>query len=50
MRLRKALAWVVPAAVFAAAGFLAVLKEPDWGHKIRHTVAAFTDYGSTTVG
>jgi len=50
MNLKKNLAWAVPAAVFLAAGFLAVVKEPNWKHKIRHTVATFVDYGSTTVG
>ncbi len=50
MKAKKILAWVLPAAVFAAAGFLAVLKNPKWDAAVRHTLAAWTDYASSTAG
>ncbi|HEX7900565.1 MAG TPA: hypothetical protein VF950_22560 [Planctomycetota bacterium] len=50
MKAKNILAWALPAAVFAAAGFLSLLSTPKWEEVVRTTLATFTDYASSTAG
>ena len=47
---KKLLAWAIPAAVFAGAGFLALLDNPKWEEAVRHTLGSYLDYSSSTAG
>jgi len=50
MKTKSVLAWAIPALVFAAAGFVALLKGPRLDRVVERTYGAFVDYGASTVG